>query len=195
VTDTGSGEALPLLAFTLERLAVGVKRGQELLLERYLDLGGVERALTLQADAALRDACTKTAVSRDRVLRALLGLAQVDEQGRPTKRSVAFNNSVRESFEPFLARRLLSVEADGAFVSVAHEAFLVNWNPLKDEIDAQQMALRARRIVENWAADWAAGRPLSEIDVHALREHRVVELYRVWNSPRRNFETQHGVHT
>ncbi|HWT50245.1 MAG TPA: toll/interleukin-1 receptor domain-containing protein, partial [Mycobacterium sp.] len=47
VTDTGAGEALPLLAFALERLAVGVKRGQELSLQRYLDLGGVERALTL----------------------------------------------------------------------------------------------------------------------------------------------------
>ena len=43
------------------------------------------------------------------------------------------------------------------FVSVAHEAFLVNWPPLKDEIDAQQTALRARRVVENEAADWVAG--------------------------------------
>ena len=157
VTDTGTGEALPLLAFALERLAVGVKRGQELSLQRYLDLGGVERALTLQADAALQEACTQPEVSRDRVLSALLGLVQVDEQGRPTKRRVAFDDSVRGLFEPFVARRLLSVEADGAFVSVAHEAFLVNWKPLKDEIDAQQTALRARRVVENEAADWAAG--------------------------------------
>ena len=58
-------------------------------------------------------------------------------------------------------RRLLSTEAEGerTFVGVAHEAFLVNWPPLKDEIDAQQTALRARRVVENEAADWAAGRP------------------------------------
>ena len=42
-------------------------------------------------------------------------------------------------------------------MSVAHEAFLVNWPPLKDEIDAQQTALRARRVVENAANDWEAG--------------------------------------
>ena len=45
MTDTATGEALPLLAFTLERLATGVKRGQELSLQRYIDLGGVERTL------------------------------------------------------------------------------------------------------------------------------------------------------
>ena len=157
VTDTGTGDALPLLAFTLERLAVGLKRSQELSLERYLDLGGVERALTLHADGALKDACTKAGVSRDRVLLALLGLVQIDGQGRPTKRRGEFDDSVRELFEPFLARRLLSTTADGAFVSVTHEAFLLNWKPLKDEIDAQQTALRTRRGVENDGADWAAG--------------------------------------
>ena len=157
MADTATGEALPLLAFTLERLAVGVKRGQELSLQRYLDLGGVERTLTLQADAALKDACSHTGVTRDRVMSALLSLVTIDEQGRPTKRRVEFADSVRDLFEPFVTRRLLSVQADGAFVSVAHEAFLVNWKPLQDEIDAQQTALRARRVVENDAAYWAAG--------------------------------------
>jgi hypothetical protein len=47
-----------------------------------------------------------------------------------TQRPVKFDDSVRELFEPFLARRLLSTTADGAFVSVAHEAFLVNWKPV-----------------------------------------------------------------
>ena len=153
MTDTGNGKALPLLAFTLERLAIGVKRGQELSLDRYIDLGGVERALTLQADAALQDACSQTGVTRDRVMSALLSLVTIDEQGRPTKRRVEFADSVRDLFEPFVARRLLSTTADGAFVSVAHEAFLLNWKPLRDDIDAQQTALRARRVVENEGAD------------------------------------------
>ena len=157
MTDTGTGEALPLLAFTLERLAVGVTRGQELSLQRYLDLGGVERALTLQADAALQDACRQPGVTRDRVMSALLSLVTIDEQDRPTRRRVEFADSVRGVLEPFVARRLLSTTADGALVSVAHEAFLVHWKPLKDEIDVQQTALQARRVVENDAAYWTAG--------------------------------------
>src|SRR5262249_2529537 len=53
VADTDSGEALPLLAFTLAQLAEGVSRGGKLSTARYGQLGGVQGALTLQADAAL----------------------------------------------------------------------------------------------------------------------------------------------
>src|SRR5262249_24413597 len=64
-----------------------------------------------------------------------------------------------DELEPFVSRRLLSTEAEGerTVVGVAHEAFLVNWPPLKDEIDAQAAALRARRVVESAANDWDAG--------------------------------------
>ena len=103
----------------------------------------------------MKDACSHTGVTRDRVMSALLSLVTIDEEGRPTKRRVEFADSVRD-LSTFVARRLLSVQADGAFVSVAHEAFLVNWKPLQDEIDAQQTALRTRRVVENDAAYWAA---------------------------------------
>ena len=121
LTDTGTGDALPLLAFTLERLAVGVKRSQELSLERYLDLGGVERALTLHADAALQDACTRPGVTRSGPSCAVgAGADRWAGEADETPRRV--DDSVRELFEPFLARRLLSTTADGAFVSVTHEA-------------------------------------------------------------------------
>ena len=53
-------------------------------------------------------------------------------------------------------RRLLSTEAQGerTFVGVAHEAFLVNWPPLKDEIDAQQPPFER---VEWWKAPPTTG--------------------------------------
>ena len=62
-------------------------------------------------------------------------------------------------FEPFLQRRLLSAEAvgDSTQITVSHEAFLVNWPPLKLQIEQHVDALRARRIVENAANDWEAG--------------------------------------
>jgi len=158
LTDTGGGDALPLLAFTLEQLAHGTARGDQLTQQRYDDIGGVQGALRRQADAALQDACSTTGVTRDRVMSALLGLVAIDEQNRPTKRRDAFSSAIAEELQPFVTRRLLTTEADGerTSISVAHEAFLVNWPPLKTEIDAQAAALRARKVVENDARDWVA---------------------------------------
>lgn len=162
VTDTGGGEALPLLAFTLEQLAHGLKRGDQLTHQRYVDIGGVRGALQRQADTALAESCNRAGVTRDQVLAALLGLVTIDGEGRPTKRRADvrdLSSTVMDELKPFVDRRLLSTEAEGerTSVGVAHEAFLVNWRPLKEQIDAQQNALRARRVVENEAADWVQG--------------------------------------
>ncbi|AQA24410.1 AAA ATPase domain protein [Rhodococcus sp. MTM3W5.2] len=162
IADTGSGEALPLLAFTLEQLTRGTKRGGELTHQHYVGIGGVRGALQRQADAALADACSKAGVTRHQIISALLDLVTIDEQGRPTKRRAAldeFSSTIVDELEPFVDRRLLSTEAEGerTSVSVAHEAFLVNWPPLNNEIEAQAAALRARRVVESAANDWAAG--------------------------------------
>jgi WD40 repeat protein len=161
VTDTGSGDALPLLAFTLEQLADGVRRGGQLTHQRYDEIGGVRGALQRQADAALEEACNKAGATHARVISALLDLATIDAEGRPTKRRAVLDelsSTMVDELEPFVNRRLLSTEAEGerTVVGVAHEAFLVNWPPLKNEIDAQAAALRARRVVESAATDWAA---------------------------------------
>ena len=161
VADTGTGDALPLLAFTLEQLSHDLRRGGRLTHQRYVDIGGVRGALQRQADAALKEACSKTGVTHDQVITALLNLVTIDEQGRPTKRHVSLDelsSGITDQLEPFVTRRLLAVEAEGerTFVAASHEAFLVNWPPLKDEIDAEVTALRARRVVENAANDWVA---------------------------------------
>jgi energy-coupling factor transporter ATP-binding protein EcfA2 len=88
VADTDSGDALPLLAFTLAQLSEGVGRGGQLSPRRYDDIGGVRGALTSQADAALAEACEVTGRSPKQVIAGLLRLATVDEQGRPTRWSV-----------------------------------------------------------------------------------------------------------
>src|SRR5262249_23923291 len=60
VSDTGSGEALPLLAYVLNQLATGVTRGGELSAERYDALDGVHGAFSRQADTALAEAAAAT---------------------------------------------------------------------------------------------------------------------------------------
>ena len=66
VADTASGEALPLLAFTLRQLADGLPAGGTLTLARYHDLGGVPGALTRHADAALAEAVRASGLTERR---------------------------------------------------------------------------------------------------------------------------------
>ncbi|MGQ0774633.1 MAG: nSTAND1 domain-containing NTPase [Pseudonocardiales bacterium] len=159
VEDTDSGEALPLLAFTLAQLAEGVHRGGRLSIARYEQLGGVSGALARQADIALVEAVGAGGRDREEVIAGLLRLVTVDEQGAPTRWRVRRDElpaPVVTEWDAFVGRRLLSTDTDnGAVViGVAHEAFLSAWPPLAQAITANVTALRARRAVEHAATEW-----------------------------------------
>jgi hypothetical protein len=165
VADTDSGEALPLLAFTLAQLADGVDRGGHLSGARYDQLGGVQGALTRQADAALAEASVATGRSREEVIAGLLLLVTVDEQGRPTRWRVPRDDlpePVTRELDAFVRRRLVTTDTDQGrvVVGVVHEAFLFAWAPLAQAIEENASALRARRAVEQAATNWdTEGRP------------------------------------
>ncbi|MGH3931548.1 MAG: TIR domain-containing protein, partial [Pseudonocardiaceae bacterium] len=159
VEDTASGEALPLLAFTLAQLAEGVSRGAQLSRARYDQLGGVQGALTRQADAALTDAVTASGRNREQVIAGLLRLVTVDEQGHPTRWRVSRDKlptPVLTELDAFVARRLLTTDTDNGsgVIAVAHEAFLSAWPPLAQAITTNVSALRTRRAIEHAATDW-----------------------------------------
>ncbi len=159
VADTDSGEALPLLAFTLAQLADGVSRGGRLSQQRYDELGGVQGALTRQADLALAEAATASGRRREEVIAGLLRLVTVDEQGRPTRWRVSRDElpePVTREVDVFVARRLVTTDTDNGdvVVGVAHEAFLTAWSPLAQAIEKNASALRARRSVEQAATEW-----------------------------------------
>ena len=170
VADTDTGEALPLLAYTLAQLADGVHRGGQLSTARYQQLGGVQGTLTRQADTALAEAVKRGGRSPDEIIRTLLRLVTVDEQGRPTRRRIHLDQATTAlgDLEPFISRRLLITDTtttDGGgggvvgVAQVAHEAFLSAWSPLEQAISVHGAALRARRSVEQAATDWdASGR-------------------------------------
>jgi WD40 repeat protein/energy-coupling factor transporter ATP-binding protein EcfA2 len=159
VADTDSGEALPLLAFTLAQLAEGVGRGVQLSQHRYDQLGGVQGALTRQADAALAEASAASGRGHEEVIAGLLRLVTMDEQGRPTRWRIAREELpgpvVREA-DAFVRRRLLTTDTDQGKVvlGVAHEAFLSAWAPLAQVIEENASALRVRKAVEHAATDW-----------------------------------------
>ncbi len=159
VEDTDSGNALPLLAFTLAQLADGINRGGRLPWKRYKELGGVQGALARQADAALAAATTAGGRSPEEVIAGLIQLLDVDKQGRPTRRRVPryeLPGRVTRELDAFVGRRLLTTDTDNGIVviKVTHEAFLSAWPPLAQAISTNVTALRARRAIEQAATEW-----------------------------------------
>ncbi|MGH2620977.1 MAG: TIR domain-containing protein, partial [Anaerolineales bacterium] len=88
VADTGSGEALPLLAFTLRKLADGLPAGGILTRAHYDNLGGVRGALTQHADTALAEAVQASGLTEREVLGGLTRLVTVDDTGRRGRRRI-----------------------------------------------------------------------------------------------------------
>jgi hypothetical protein len=165
VADTGSGEALPLLAFTLRQLADGLSAGGTLTLSRYHDLGGVHGALTRHADTMLADAVRASGLTEREVLVGLTRLVTVDETGRRSRRRITLASltpPLRVALQVFLDRRLLVSDTDHdgqVWLTVTHEALFTGWRPLDAVTADMANALRTARIVEQAAVEWnSAGR-------------------------------------
>jgi WD40 repeat protein len=169
VADTGDGQALPLLAFTLAELATDLRRGDRLRLSHYEQIKGVRGALAKHADEALVDAMAIAGRSEDEVLRGLLRLVAVDEKDQPTRLRVPQDElpePILSELRPFVERRLLTSDSDQErpLIGVAHEAFLAAWPPLQNAIRLTAAGLRARGDVDRAAAQWErARRPASRL--------------------------------
>ncbi len=160
VADTDSGEALPLLAFTLRQLAEGLPAGGTLSLSRYRDLGRVQGGLARHADAALTEAVRTSGLTDRDILAGLTRLVTVDETGRRGRRRIrliGLAEPLRVALQVFVERRLLLSDTDGdgqVWLIVAHEALLTGWRPLDTATADITAALRTARAVEQAAAEW-----------------------------------------
>ncbi|MFD9073008.1 nSTAND1 domain-containing NTPase [Streptomyces lasiicapitis] len=154
VDDTGGGDALPLLAYTLQALFLRARgRSADVVTEDdYRQLGGVAGALSDQADRIHAELCAADAGAA--VLPTLLKFVSL-EHGEPTRRRVARGDLAageRAVVEAFVAGRLLT--GDGDVLDVAHEALFRRWAPLRDAVSAGAEVLRRRTELERAARDW-----------------------------------------
>jgi WD40 repeat protein len=160
VADTGTGDALPLLAFVLNQLADGVREGGLIDLPRYEAVGRVEDALSRHADDALRDRTLRAGRSEPQVLASLLELVLVGDDRSPARRRRVWDElpePTRADLDAFAERRLLtkSVDDNGrTCVTVIHEAFLTGWPPLAQAIEGEEALLASRQKILRAAADW-----------------------------------------
>ncbi|MFM9089524.1 MAG: hypothetical protein ACKOPT_15595, partial [Cyanobium sp.] len=169
--EDGKGQdALPLLAFTLEKLwEKRQERGGpwigrcgerwDLTVADYEALDGVDGAVRKQAELCWNPATGDAHVAvalRDAFLRHLV---TVNEEGKATKRPAALNDLMERSrpiLEKMVKRRLMVARGSltkERTVEIAHEALLRTWEPLVKwiEEDKEQLlqCLRVKRLSDD----------------------------------------------
>lgn len=184
--DSQGADALPLLAFTLERLFDERLQDKRLALDDYVRMGGVRGAIEAAAGKARAAAVAAgmPAQELDTLLRRtfLPHLARINDAGEFARRVAEFSELDRDCLPlvtVLVAQRLLIADQRGEVktVEIAHEAILREWPLLRGWLDAERGFLewreqigRARRLHERNEGDLLSGRALAV--AHAFLEAR-----------------------
>ena len=171
VSESGGGDALPLLAFTLEKLWQKWKeRGGPMLSPRgerwdltvadYETLGGVAGAVSSQAKLCWNPETGHEADAAALREAFLDHLVTLNEEGQAAKRAAVLQELPERSrpiVQRMVNRRLLV--SDSGRVEIAHEALLRTWEPLVDWIEEGKEELLQRLRVRRLGDDLKAAAP------------------------------------
>ncbi len=205
IEDTRYEDALPLLAFTLEKLYKNRRTETELTLQDYheqfpavsleLDDGtkitysGVSAAIKHVAESVLFHASYSDLSAGDPKMldlrRAFFNLAKVGEEGQITRRTALWSQmpiSCKAVLESLVAQRILisNFEEGEPTLCIAHEAVFRVWNKLRLWLNQDRRALMIRTQIENAAIHWN-----NENQAESLRwpEERILDaMHEVRNS-------------
>jgi WD40 repeat protein len=167
----GAKDALPLLAFTLERLYVEYGGDGDLRLSEYEQLGRVKGSIEAAVERALAAASTDPKTPKDRATQLALlrrglipWLAGIDPDTGIARRRVARLSEIPEETRPLVQvlveQRLLATDvAKGTgevTIEPAHEALLRQWGLLQTWLLEDSAVLTAVESVKRAARDWEA---------------------------------------
>jgi formylglycine-generating enzyme required for sulfatase activity len=163
-------DALPLLAFALQRLWRQYAASGKLTKDNYDKVGGLRGLIEDAAERALRglepeqDVPLPSAPAPKRrvelgALTFVPALVQISDQGAPIRRVAAwtsFSDEQQEVLSGFDRWRLVvgKGEADGGTVEVAHEALFREWARLKSWLEPERARLELLRSLQVDAATW-----------------------------------------
>ena len=188
----GETDALPLLAFVLQRLMREHEHAGTIGLAELMQTGGVAAAIELEAEAALADAGqTPERAERREALRRLFipRLARIDRDSKAPQRRGARQSELPADLVP-LARALtqrrllvvkLAAQAEGAAavetatLEVAHEALLRRWPTLAELLAEDRDALLLLDGVLLAATDWDKAEAQHKPDFLNHRGSRLAE--------------------
>jgi formylglycine-generating enzyme required for sulfatase activity len=168
--DAAKEDALPLLAFALQRLWRQYAASRALTRSNYDKVGGLRGLIEDASERALRGLAPEEDVplpsspppKRWVDLGAstfVPALAQINDQGAIVRRLAAWN-SFNDEQQKLLTRfdqwRLIreGSDADGGTVEVAHEALFREWHRLKQWLEPERARLEALRSLQMAAATW-----------------------------------------
>lgn len=167
----GAKDALPLLAFTLERLYGEYHAGGSLKLAHYEALGRVKGSIEAAVERALKAADDDSAIPRNRAARLALlrrglipWLAGIDPESGAARRRVARLSEIPTEARPLLhhlvEQRLLATDVSQdtgeATIEPAHEALLRQWSLLEGWLAEDAGLLAVLEGVKRASRDWAA---------------------------------------
>ncbi len=190
VHDARSQDALPLLAFTLEKLwdSAGVRK--YLSLDAYQDLGGIEGSVRQVADGIL-DVLQPDEQQLHALQLAFRQLVQVSENGGYARRSVLWGRMPTASL-PLLrslvkTRLLISGKSEttddsraGDTLEVAHESLFRVWKRLAEWLEQDREFLFWRKRLSDAAMAWLG----SEQDESALPRGAQLAMAEDWHQQR-----------
>lgn len=165
--ESGGEDALPLLAFTLERLWKQYGQEKYLRKKHYEGIGklsgiiedAAERALMGDLPSALqRSPLIKVsdAVDAQAARMFLPALAQLDERGTPVRRVASmsiFSDAERAAIDAFVEWRLLVKSGDS--VEVTHEAIFRGWPRFQRWLVPERERLETLRALESAVSIWS----------------------------------------
>jgi hypothetical protein len=166
--DATGQDALPLLAFTLNRVAREYGADGILTVQNYRTSGGIRGAITAAVDEALASGRDRGLVPRDeKSLVALLRqafvphLARVNEAGEFARRVASADEipaPARPLIDLLVEARLLTRDRgeQGEVTEVAHEALLREWPLLRHFLEADREFLIGKRQLADDLAIWRA---------------------------------------
>ena len=193
-------DALPLLAFAMERLMREHAATAEIGEAALLRTGGVARAIEDAAEAALQRAGAPDGpAARRELLRSLFipALAGINRNTQLPERRVAARSDVVGPSEAALVDALLQERllvskgtAGESTIEVAHESLLRRWPALVGLLDEEKQPLLLLDALHQAAADWnrASVDRRAELLIH--RGHRLTEAEELLT--RRDFQKEIG---
>ena len=167
----GAKDALPLLAFTLERLYDEYHAGGDLKLSHYNDLGRIKGSIEAAVERALKAADADPEIPKDRLARLILlrrglipWLAGVDpDTGAPRRRIARLSEIpaegrplIRHLVEQRLLATDLACDTGENTIEPAHEALLRQWGLLQGWLAEDAGLLAVLEGVKRASRDWTA---------------------------------------
>jgi hypothetical protein len=151
--ETPTTDALPLLAFTLEKLYRAHAADKQLDLSEYKSLGGMEGSIKHTAKQIMRANPLPPNVESAVRLSFVKHLAQVNEKGEFVCRSARWSQlpeAAKPLLEQFVRERLLHRSGGaGELIEVSHEALFRSWDLLTRWLNESSRILRWCRDVEH----------------------------------------------